>query len=103
MADPALGLDDAAVQEVKVGIEAVEVEQRHVIELTGTAMDSRRGAVFGGIGVDDARGERLTGNQRGNCQKRQEYCFHVLLLADGTTFRAAGLSWYILSKQEVLA
>ena len=63
-ADAALGLNDAAVQEEQVGVEAMGVEQSHVIQLAGAIVDRLRGPVLRRVGVHDALRQRLPRRQR---------------------------------------
>src|SRR5207248_4661893 len=81
MADPALWLDDTPMEKEQVGIQTVSIEQSHVVELTGPAVDRLGNPVFRGIRVDDATRQGFARGQRENQRKRQTIRPHASFLA----------------------
>src|SRR3954463_13393790 len=62
--DSALWLNDAAMQKLEVCLERVSVEQRRVIQCAGSGVYRGAFPVLGGIGVENARSQRLPRDNR---------------------------------------
>ena len=81
---PLFGSNDAAMQKVEVGVEAVSIEQGHVVELAGSIVDRFGRSILRWIGVNDALRQRLARPQRqhqkGRETKRLHFCLPPLEL-----------------------
>jgi hypothetical protein len=64
VANPTLRLKDAPMQEVKVGVKGMAVQQNHQIHLAGPLVDPRRPLIFGRVRVGDALRQGFARRQR---------------------------------------
>ena len=77
MANAALRFDNAAMQEEQVRVQTVRVEQRHVVQLPGTAVDGLRYVVLCRIRMDDANSKRFACRQRQNRRQHHQERSHA--------------------------
>jgi hypothetical protein len=63
-ANSALGLNHAAMQKKEIRVEAVSIEQGHVVQLAGSIMDRFGRSILRWIGMYDALRQGLARPQR---------------------------------------